>query len=121
MTDPDWPRLAEVIRTRRLELGLSARSASDAAGINRATWAAAESTRHRLGERLWAPVERALAWGPGSVAAILDGGQPTLAKVETPTETRVDVRAVADILCATLPGPAMDTLLAELLTRRASS
>src|SRR5262245_44782522 len=71
--------LARAVRDRRLELGLSLRAAGPAAGMKRVAWAELENGDHRLGQRFWAGLERALAWAPGSVAAILAGGEPTVA------------------------------------------
>ncbi|MGA4726256.1 helix-turn-helix domain-containing protein [Micromonospora taraxaci] len=70
-------RLAEFIKTRRLERGLSTSKAAQAAGIDRATWSTAESGARRTSEHNWAGIERALGWATGSIAAILNGGNPT--------------------------------------------
>jgi hypothetical protein len=77
MADTDWQALAHAVKKRRLALGLTATAAAGAAGINRVTWAAIEAGNTRLTERLWAPIERALAWTSGSIAAVLAGGEPT--------------------------------------------
>ncbi|WP_328339457.1 helix-turn-helix domain-containing protein [Micromonospora sp. NBC_00421] len=70
-------RLANLIRTRRLERGLSASKAAQAAGIDRATWSNAETGARRTAEHNYAGIERALGWQPGSIDAILAGGEPT--------------------------------------------
>jgi transcriptional regulator with XRE-family HTH domain len=70
-------RLAQMIRVRRLELGLSATKAAQAAGIDRATWSNAETGTRRTLEHNHVGIERALSWRPGSIEAILAGGEPT--------------------------------------------
>ncbi|MEW2474654.1 helix-turn-helix domain-containing protein [Micromonospora gifhornensis] len=70
-------RLAEMIRTRRLELGLSVSAVARTAGIDRATWASAEKGERDTQPHNWAGIERALNWRPGSIASILAGGDPT--------------------------------------------
>lgn len=69
-------RLAHMIRVRRLERGLSASKAAQAAGIDRATWSNAETGTRRTLEHNYAGIERALGWMPGSIEAILSGGEP---------------------------------------------
>lgn len=70
-------RLAKTISARRLELGLSASAAARAAGIDRNTWSSAEKGERETQAHNWVGLERALRWRPGSVAAILDGRDPT--------------------------------------------
>lgn len=70
-------RLAELMQARRRELRLSARAAAQLAGIDRNTWSSAEAASRRTAEYHYAGIERALQWAPGSVDAILAGGDPT--------------------------------------------
>lgn len=70
-------RLASMIEARRMELGISGSKAAQAAGIDRATWSSAEKGERATQPHNWAGIERALAWKPGSIKAILDGGEPT--------------------------------------------
>ncbi len=44
--------------------------------MNRATWTSAEASQRQLSEHRWAGMERALRWAPGSIANILEGGEP---------------------------------------------
>lgn len=74
-TDPR-ERLAQQIRTRRLQRGLSIRAAAKIAGISPITWTGAEKGTRITAEHLFTGFESALRWQPGSVAAILDGGEP---------------------------------------------
>lgn len=69
-------RLAGFIRKRRLELGISARQAAEAAGIARNTWTAAEEGSRRTSETNYAAIERALRWAPGSISRIKTGEGP---------------------------------------------
>lgn len=85
MNEPQWERLAEAVKNRRLKLGLSARSAAMAAGINRATWGSMEDNTRRISEHLWSGVERALSWAPGSVQTVLAGGEPLVIQREPGT------------------------------------
>ncbi len=85
MADADGPeqtpdqrtRLAKAVENRRLELGLSARAAATAAGVARGTWESAENGSRRTLKSNYASIEKALRWAPGSIQAILDGGNPT--------------------------------------------
>src|SRR5262245_48992186 len=71
-------KLARAVRDRRLQLRLSARAAADLAGVARGTWIALEDASRRTAETNYAGIERALQWKAGSVARILDGGEPTV-------------------------------------------
>lgn len=70
--------LGDLIRQRRLELRLSEREAVKLASIARNTWSGAEKGRVRTAEHNWPGIEQALRWAPGSIAAILSGGEPTI-------------------------------------------
>ncbi|WP_194821263.1 helix-turn-helix domain-containing protein [Micromonospora sp. S-DT3-3-22] len=77
-------QLGQRVRSRRLELGLSARAAAQAAGIDRNTWSYLENGTRRTAEFNYAGVERALRWAPGSISAILGGGEPTVLPSDIP-------------------------------------
>lgn len=70
------------------------------AGINRATWGALERGDRETEDYVFGGVERALKWAPGSVDAVLAGGEPavtTEAKPEDPWGEKLDrVRQVAN-------------------------
>lgn len=72
-------KLAGLVRDRRLQLGLSVRSAADMGRVARGTWTALEEGTRRTADNNYAGVERALRWAPGSITAILAGGGPTIA------------------------------------------
>lgn len=74
--DDQHRRLGELIRKRRLQLGLSMRAAAIAAGVNRTTWATAETGGRRTTEHLLPGIERTLRWAPGSIDLVLAGGNP---------------------------------------------
>jgi transcriptional regulator with XRE-family HTH domain len=97
-------RLADRVRKRRLELGLSVRAAAKAAGVDRATWGSLEDSTRATRTQYFAGIERALEWAAGSCEVILDGGEPALGGVTAAVsgEQRVD-DARAEILSAT-PG-----------------
>jgi lambda repressor-like predicted transcriptional regulator len=74
----DWARLTRLVVARRRELGLSIRGAATTAGLARNTWTTLENGTHRLTDRSYSTVEATLGWAPGSIAAILAGGDPAL-------------------------------------------
>ena len=93
MDEPSqWDRLAEHVRRRRQDLGLSVRAAAARAGIDRGTWGTTENAERQLSQHLWLGVEQALSWAPGSVQAVLDGGDPG---VETVNGPQLDESTVA--------------------------
>lgn len=77
-------RLGSLIRQRRLELRLSEREAVKLAAIARNTWSGAEKGRTRTAEHNWPGIEQALRWAPGSIEAILAGGEPTIEESQRP-------------------------------------
>lgn len=79
---PGW------IRHRRLERGLSIRTAARDARVRRATWGAWERrTGWAVPSDLMRPrIERVLRWRPGSVAVILAGGAPAPLPDPDPSE-----------------------------------
>lgn len=77
MDDNVWAKLGQAVKERRLELGLSVRTAAAQADINRATWGTLEEGDRRLSRHLWKSVEATLSWTPGSIDRILAGGNPT--------------------------------------------
>lgn len=89
-------RLGALMRERRLERGLSVRAAAAAAGIDRATWASAETGTRDIREHSYAAVERVLRWAPGSIFEILqEGGEP--APVDDPARTGTPLPADFDL------------------------
>lgn len=77
--EQDWRRLAEKVTKRRNELGLTQGQVQSADGPSVATMRLIEGalqTSYR--GNILGRLERALRWKPGSVDAILGGGEPTL-------------------------------------------
>jgi transcriptional regulator with XRE-family HTH domain len=74
-----WDHLAQLIRERRAELGLTQREVHSVGGPSPATLYQLESG-HRGSYRphILRRLERALGWGAGSVRRALAGGQPLL-------------------------------------------
>jgi len=77
--DPNWPALAAAIKQRRKTLRYSQEGLAEAADLSRSTiqkleWATAENIERETEVKL----ERGLQWAPGSVAAILADGVPTV-------------------------------------------
>jgi transcriptional regulator with XRE-family HTH domain len=77
--------LGELIKQRRMNLGLSLQGAAKKAGVARNTWTGAEAGARTVRSYRWSVLERVLEWAPGSIAAILAGGAPTLAPEEEDT------------------------------------
>src|SRR6185369_5378422 len=75
-SDQARQRLGELVLARRHELGLSLREAARRAGIMRPTWTGMEHGSRRTAAYNFAAIERALDWRPGSIEAVLAGGQP---------------------------------------------
>lgn len=79
MTDKDWKRLADAVRQRRDELGMTQEEVAAAGGPSTATMRLLEGalgTSYR--SRTFTQLERALAWTRGTVRHVLDGGDPLL-------------------------------------------
>lgn len=75
MATGDLARLANYVKTRRLERFASRKAAADAAGISKDTWARVEQGLD-VRETSYAGVDRALGWATGSCLAISHGGEP---------------------------------------------
>ncbi|MDJ0010147.1 hypothetical protein [Gordonia alkanivorans] len=91
MTGPEWKRLAQLVVSRRIELGMKTTKAlADAADLSARMVGDIENhrrTNYSPGAR--AQIENALEWEPGSINQVLDGADPT--PVRRPAVlTRVD-------------------------------
>lgn len=75
----DWERVAETVKRRRTDLGMSQRAAAFAAdNISPTTWGSLE-THGRSVDVLTRPkIARALGWTTDSIDRILAGGDPEL-------------------------------------------
>lgn len=88
----DRQRLQQEIARRRKELGLSVSAAARAARIDRESWNGAESGTRTTLDYIYGRIEAALRWRPGSVEAILTGGESTiLGEDEAPPPPRRDL------------------------------
>lgn len=70
-------RLDRIMNVRRLDLDLDWKDVADAAGIAIQTLDAVRKGKNRPTERTQRRIERALQWAPGSIDAVLAGGDPT--------------------------------------------
>ena len=78
MAGEDWPRLADYVVARRVELGMRDRRAfAEATGVTERTLGKLENG-HRVSPSTLGMVENRLGWAPGSWRRILAGGEPNL-------------------------------------------
>lgn len=91
MSTDDLPRLADVVKTRRLALGLARKKAAAEAGIAPDTWKRVE-VAEPVREMNYAKIDQVLGWAVGSCIAIKAGGSPTVAErsVANPSVTLAD-------------------------------
>lgn len=90
----DW--LAETARKRRQDLRLSKEEAARRGGMSVKTWTNVEDGRP-VRDTTYVGIEDSLEWERGSVAAILDGGDPVPLEPETPAEP-IEVEYAARVL-----------------------
>lgn len=76
-TQQPHERLAEAMNARRLSLHLNWKAVASRAGISYESLRAIRRGEYRPSELSAAGLDEALEWEPGSVDAILDGGDPT--------------------------------------------
>ncbi len=77
---PDRRRLARRVRERRAELGLTQQELAAAGGPSTATMRLLENAAPvGYKQKSLRQLEQSLGWAAGSVKALLDGGEPTLA------------------------------------------
>jgi len=88
MPSQDMDRVADHVRTRRGELGLTQQQLADKAGVDTGTISSLE----RAGTWPWAKnraaIERALGWGTGSLSEIRRGGNPIIDRAAEPASAR---------------------------------
>jgi hypothetical protein len=94
---PDLARLAELVAARRAKLRLSKDGAAAKARISRITWRKVEDGR-AVRDTMYAAAEEALEWEPGSVAAILRGGEPTVVTDSGPQADPDKVTSATEVL-----------------------
>lgn len=99
MTTDDLVRLGQYVMSRRAALGYKHRVdlANDLPFTDR-TLADIENGARRSGPGTYAILENALQWRPGSVAAILDGHEPTAAaEPAEPADGQLDEVSVDEL------------------------
>jgi Helix-turn-helix len=92
----DWPYLAQLIKERRVDLGLTQAQVHSAGGPAPATLYQLESgCRTSFSPQILRRLERALGWRAGSVRRVLAGGRPALngedASIPSIREIRADI------------------------------
>ena len=92
----DWLYLAQLIKERRLELGLTQAEVHSAGGPAPATLYLLENgCRTSFSPQILRRLERALGWRTGSIRRVLAGGRPALIgedmNIPSIHETRADV------------------------------
>ena len=84
MAGTEWKRLGDLIVRRRIDLGMKTTKAlAEASGLTSRMLGDIENARrtnYAAGTR--AQIENALRWAPGSIGAILTGGDPTSLSAE---------------------------------------
>ena len=93
---PDWLYLAQLIKERRMELGLTQAQVHSAGGPAPATLYLLENgCRTSFSPQILRRLERALEWRAGSIRRVLAGGRPALngedAGIPSIHATRADV------------------------------
>lgn len=73
---PRTATLGTHMKRRRLALDIRLNAAYEAAGVAKSTWLNWEKDRNLPEEFNHQRIERVLRWAPGSVQAVLDGGEP---------------------------------------------
>lgn len=82
MATPDLERLAALVQQRRATLGLDLEPTAASVGMSKDTWKKVEQAKTvRLTS--YGKIETALSWAPGSIARILEGRQPVIARGDT--------------------------------------
>ena len=86
MTDtppPEYVRLAETVRARRLELEMPIARAAATAGVSKDTWKRIEEGKP-VRELTYAKMENVLDWAAGSIGEILDGATDVATSERSP-------------------------------------
>lgn len=104
-----WGRVAETVKRRRTDLGLSQRLASERAGISPTTWGSLEKHCNPVDDLTRAGMCRALGWSSDSIDRILTGLEPRTYGAAEPLPTLAvladivhDLRSAVDGLVARL-------------------
>jgi len=85
--EQNWTALGAAVKARRKALGLSQVELGEAAGAGRSSVQKVERNQgFELSAGMLALIERGLGWSAGSIQAVLEGGEPTLASQEPAPE-----------------------------------
>lgn len=87
---PRYEALEAAMESRRVELRMSWRDVSREAGLSYEGLRAIRRGDRNPNAVTKRGIEVALRWAPGSVDAILDGGEPTLTDTSSPTPSAPD-------------------------------
>lgn len=87
---PRYEALEAAMESRRVELRMSWRDVSREAGLSYEGLRAIRRGDRNPNAVTKRGIEVALRWAPGSVDAILDGGEPTLTDTSAPTPSAPD-------------------------------
>lgn len=92
----DWVRLGEAVKSRRVQLGLHRQQdLASLTGLTRRVLSDIEHGRRgNYDKETLLRLEQALEWAPGSVRAVLDGGQPLSAAEAGLASLSVDLRSL---------------------------
>ena len=117
---PEDPRqrLGRLVQERRRQLGLSIRAAAERGGVVRNTWASIEEGVRKTADSNWAGVQRALGWVPGSVASILNGGDPEVASADAHAGYGADDPAIVKVMRSDLSDDKKRKLIRLLIEER---
>lgn len=114
--------LGEHVAERRKRLGLSQSRAAKLADVSRTTWITWERGTATPEDYNHIKIERALQWEPGSVEAILAGGEPTLSEApDLDDQAKQILRAAFDELSKEYGARHARKLINEVLAERRTS
>lgn len=91
-------QLGRLVKDRRVAQQLSASEAARRAGVSRMTWTRLERGAVDMYDHTHPKIEGALGWAPGSIAAVLSGGEPTVVSEHDESVINADGVEIADIL-----------------------
>ncbi|WP_086746179.1 helix-turn-helix domain-containing protein [Streptomyces scabiei] len=113
-----FERLDEAMNRRRLQLRMNWRELAEAADISYTALRAIRRGAYRPTELTAQDLDRALQWAPGSVYAVLDGGEATPVGAQVPPDrtTEAHVDSQGETRLATQKSPTLNQEL-ELAAR----
>lgn len=79
-----WDYVANAVKRRRLELGISQREAASRAGVSPTTWASLETRKQRIDDLSRPKFCAALGWRSDSIDLILIGEEPIIDETYEP-------------------------------------